>query len=132
MCHQHLAIVKKPYLDLILSGVKTLECRLTRQRRAPYGRIATGHTILLKQSSGPVRAHAVAGRVLEVSGLTPRRIEQLRHRYNDVIMAEAAFWREKRRSRYACLIWLGHVEPVEPYCFIRTHKSLSAWDVLAD
>ena len=42
MANYHLAILKKPYLERILSGRKPIELRLTRTRRAPFGRIAAG------------------------------------------------------------------------------------------
>ena len=38
----HVAIMMKRYLDLVLDGTKTVECRLTRQARAPYEAIEPG------------------------------------------------------------------------------------------
>ena len=54
----HLVIVKKPYLDLILRGDKTIELRLTKGKTSEFGRVLPGDTLFLKISSGPVCATA--------------------------------------------------------------------------
>ena len=50
----HLVILKKPYLDLILAGEKTIELRLTRAKRPACGRVRPGDRLFLKPSGGPV------------------------------------------------------------------------------
>ena len=60
----HLAILKRAYLNLILAGEKTIECRLTRMAKPPFGVVKKGQRIYLKESSGPVRAVARAGKVI--------------------------------------------------------------------
>jgi len=50
----HLAILRQPYLDLIVDGTKTLESRFNTKRAAPFGRVAVGDLILLKGSGRPI------------------------------------------------------------------------------
>ena len=77
----HLAILKQPYLELILRGEKTIECRLTRTPKPPFGVLQTGQRIYLKQSSGPVRGVATAGKVIcrRIDG--PEDLKQIRQKY---------------------------------------------------
>jgi ASC-1-like (ASCH) protein len=109
----HIAVLMKPYLDLVLSGDKTVECRLTRQSIPPHESIERGERIYFKQSAGPYRATAIAEQVLFAGDLTPRRIAQLRRDYNELIRGDAGFWRMKRDSRFGTLIWLRDVEPTD-------------------
>jgi ASC-1-like (ASCH) protein len=109
----HVAVLLKPYLDLILTGDKTVECRLTQQALAPFEQIERGERIYFKQSAGPYRATAVADEVIFERDLTPQRISEIRRDYNDFIRGEEEFWRFKRNSRFLTLIWLGDVQPIE-------------------
>src|SRR5688572_27369686 len=102
----HIAVLLKPYLDLILRGRKTIESRLTHQARDPYERIEPGECIYFKISAGPYGATATAEHVIFEDNLTPKRISEIRRDYNDRICGDAAFWNWKRTSRFATLIWL--------------------------
>jgi len=121
----HIAILKRRYLNLILDGRKTLECRLTRIACSPFRRIEPGEIIRLKESSGPIRAQAVAKRVLFFDKLTPRRIQQIRNDYNGEILAPEEFWQERLDCLYGSLIWLDKIQKVTPYRIGR--KGLKAW-----
>lgn len=109
----HVAVLLKPYLDLILEGTKTIECRLTQQALAPFEQIDPGERIYFKQSSGPYRAMAVADEVLFECDLTPNRVRDLERDYNEFIRGEKHFWQLKRNSRFLTLIWLREVQPIE-------------------
>ena len=109
----HVAVLLKPYLDLILAGEKAIECRLTRQPRAPYEQIEPGERIWFKQSAGPWGATAVAEHVLFEANLTPRKIKELQRNYNHQIRGDQQFWDWKADSRYCTLIWLTDVKPTQ-------------------
>lgn len=108
----HIAVLLKPYLDLVLTGEKTVECRLTQQALAPFELIEPGDRIYFKQSSGPYRATAITDEALFERDLTPRRVEEIKRDYNEFIRGEEEFWRIKRNSRYLTLIWLREVQPI--------------------
>ncbi|HWB20432.1 MAG TPA: ASCH domain-containing protein [Phycisphaerales bacterium] len=105
----HVAILLKPYLDLVLAGKKTVECRLTRQACAPYEAIEAGERIYFKQSSGPYGATAIAEQVLFRDTLTRSAVRELWRAYNHLICGEAEYWRLKQASRFCTLIWLSDV-----------------------
>jgi len=106
----HIAVLLPQYLDLILSGEKTVECRLTKQARDPFENVETGERIYFKASAGPYAATAIAEHVLCEQGLTPRRVSEIKRDYNHLIRGEDQFWRWKRDSRYCTLVWLKEVQ----------------------
>jgi len=124
----HIAILKRPYLDLIISGRKRLECRLTRVACPPFKKISSDQKVLLKQSAGPVRAQAVVEKVLFEENLTPARVDEIYRSYNDLILAQDDFWHNRRDCRYCSLIWLKNITPCSPYR-LRT-RGLKAWHIL--
>ncbi len=106
----HVAVLLKPYLDLILRGEKTVECRLTQTARDPFERVEPGERIYFKQSSGPFAATAIVEHVLGEANLTPRRVGEIKRDYNHLIKGEDAFWKFKRNSSYCTLVWLSDVQ----------------------
>ena len=121
----HTAILKRHYLNLILSGQKRIECRLTRILCPPYRQIATNETVFLKESSGPVRSEAIVKKVEFFENLSPEKINRIMSKYNDQIMAASDFWESRRHCRYCTLIWLRNIRAIEPYRIKR--RGMQAW-----
>lgn len=107
----HLAIVEPCYLDLILSGEKTIECRLSRTRREPLGSVWAGERIYFKARGGRVGCSAVVTRVDEYLDLSAAGIQRLRERYDALVRGSDEFWRSRLAARYAMFAHLG-----EPRC----------------
>ena len=125
MARSHIAILKRPYLDLILTGEKTMECRLTRTARAPFKRIAPGEVVLLKESAGPVRGCAVVSKVKFCELSTAADVAAVKARYNSRIMGADDFWAQRSTCRYCTLIWFKAVRRVEPYRIAT--RGMRAW-----
>lgn len=109
----HVAVLLKPYMDLILQGKKTVECRLTKDARDPFENIEAGERIYFKLSAGPYAAMAIAEHVMFESNLTPARVNEIRRDYNDLIGGDATYWAWKRDAKYCTLIWLKDVAPID-------------------
>lgn len=62
----HLAVLAKPYLELIMDGIKTIESRFSRNGCAPFGCVANGDVVLLKPSGGPVMGFFTVSGVWEL------------------------------------------------------------------
>ena len=128
MPNYHLVILKKPYLDAILAGRKTIESRFTKTKRHGFGRIHPCDKLFLKISAGPVCAVATVAKVKNYENLTPQQITNLKKQYNHSIMGSDEYWLSKTGSRFGFLVWLSSISPVEP---IRIDKNdLRAWVVL--
>lgn len=128
MAKSHLVILKKPYLEAILSGRKTIESRFTKTKCPPFGQIEAGDRLFLKLSSGPVCGRAAVAKVKSFADLTPTKIFELKKRFNHAICGSDQIWQNKLDCRYGLLIWLKGVGSVEPRRIDK--KDWRAWVVL--
>jgi len=127
--NNHLVILKKPNMDAILDGRKQVESRFSRVRGPAFGRVFVGDRLFLKVSSGPVCAIARVAAVENFEDLTPRRIIELKQRYNRYIVGSDEYWRSKSDSKFGLLAWIEDVRHIEP---VRISKNdWRAWVVLA-
>ena len=111
--NHHLVILKKPYLEAIWAGGKTLELRLTRARRPVSGRVSPGDRLLLKASGGPVCGLATVEAVEHYEDLTPERIVEIRRRYGNRIGGDDTVWESMMDCRSGFLVRLADVRPIE-------------------
>jgi hypothetical protein len=125
----HLAILREPYLSRILMGVKTIESRFLRMRTAPYGRVAVDDRLLLKRSGGPIAATARVAKVALYDNLTPARVAALIDQYAAGLCLDDDVLDRAQRSRYAVLIWLSDVTPIE-HPPLLNKRDRRAWVVL--
>lgn len=110
----HLAVMHEPYLSLILAGRKTVESRFGKRQIAPYGQVSRGDVLLFKHQSGPVAALAEV-RHADFYVLDPPTWELVRERFARSLCAnDPTFWEQRRLARYATLMRLGAVRPIEP------------------
>lgn len=124
----HLVILKKPYLEAILEGRKTIESRFGLDMREPFGRVRVGDMLLLKESSGPVCAKAAAAEVKNYESLCPRQMLELKKQYNERICGDDIYWQSKMDCRFGLLVRLKDVERIEPVRIDK--KDWRAWVVL--
>jgi ASC-1-like (ASCH) protein len=124
----HLVILKKPYLDLILSGRKMIESRLTKTKTAAFGRVQAGDVLFLKASGGPVCATATAADVKYYPNLTPEKVAQIRQQYGTQISGDDTVWNELMDRTCGFLVWLADVRRIEPVRIAK--KDWRAWVVL--
>ena len=130
MKRNHLVILKKQYLDLILSGTKTIESRLLKTKHPPLGQINPGDKLFLKQSSGPVCATARVKSVKTFENLTPQKISELKNLYNDEILGPDEYWQLKSDCKFAIFAWLENVKEIPPVNINK--KDWRAWVVLTE
>ena len=126
----HLVILKKTYLDLILSGEKTIESRLTKGRTAAFGHVQAGDKLFLKASGGPVCATATVAEVKYYPNLTSADIAGIKREYGKEIGGSDAVWETLMDRKCGFLVWLGDVRRIEPVRIEK--KDWRAWVVLAE
>jgi len=110
--HCHLAIVSEPYLTRILTGEKSIESRFSKVTSLPYGGVLPNDVLLLKETSGPLRAIAVVSFVSTHGPLSPGQAHELMQRHQERLCLDSEFVAAKRNSRYATLMHLDGVFPV--------------------
>lgn len=124
----HLAVLNEPYLSRILAGCKQVESRFSRVRGAPYHCVNPNDVLLLKESSGPIRAIALVAEVEYHGPLSPGEAEELMETHKDRLALGESFAARKRSALYATLIRLGSVYPVPP--LVINKRDRRAWVVL--
>jgi ASC-1-like (ASCH) protein len=126
--NRHLVILKKPYIDAILAGRKTVESRFYQTKHKWLSQISAGDKLFLKASSGPVMATATVADVKLFDNLTPRQIAELKKQYNQHIIGDEQYWQDKMNSHFGVLLWLKDVRQITPRCI--TKYDWRAWVVL--
>jgi ASC-1-like (ASCH) protein len=130
MLNYHLVILKKPYIEAILSGRKPVESRFWKTRRYAFGHVTPGDKLFLKQSSGPVCGMATVEAVKNFENLTPEQIVAIKRQYNHLIGGADEHWQKRTDCKFGFLVWLKDVRTIEP---IRIHKKdWRAWVVLTE
>jgi len=124
--HDHVAILREPYLQEILDGKKTIESRFSRVKCPPYEVVSPGDTIYLKRTGGPIVATATAGLITfmhAMHGVIDIKEVAAKH---PGIRARDDYINTKAESRYGTLIWLENVTKLpEPVAFPK--KDRRAW-----
>lgn len=111
---QHIAILRQPFFNMVLSGEKTIESRWSMNKTAPYNKVSVGDEILLKETGKDVTATA---KVKEVKyfELTPQLVEDIRIKYGKAIGTDKfEDWQTTLHKKYCTLIWLEDVKRVSP------------------
>jgi hypothetical protein len=108
----HLMIVPPSSVPDLLSGRRTVEPRLGRDRRAPYGRVCPGDEVFIMATGGTVFGVCTVERVDEFEGLEPTDIDRLRDSYEARVHAGEDFWASKQDASFATMVWLGAIRPV--------------------
>lgn len=109
----HLVILRPPYLDMILSGAKTVESRLSRRRHPAAARCQVGDWLYLKRVGGDVEGRASVVAIDRYADLDPARLRGLAEEWAGRVAAtEAEDWyqRMKQDARHALFLTLADVQ----------------------
>ena len=125
---QHIAILRQPFFNMVISGEKTIESRWSMHKVAPYGKVGVGDEILLKETGKNVTATAKVKDV-KYYELTPEMVEEIRIKYGKQIGTDNfEDWKDTLQKKYCTLIWLEDVKHISP---IKVQKSNGAgWIVV--
>lgn len=110
----HLAVMREPYLKLLLDGHKTIESRFSINRVSPFEDVCVGDVLAVKQQSGPLVGLCVVEHAAFYE-LDPPTWRLLRHQFARPLCAEDDdFWATRERARYATLMTVVHAHWVDP------------------
>lgn len=124
----HLVILRGRYIEGILAGTKTIECRLSRTRQAPFASVQAGDRLWFKVVSGPILLTASVGRSRFIHPVTPRILRSIRRDYGRRIQAGSDFFGRHSQAQYASLIDIANVERIAPLEIVKRDRR--GWVVL--
>ena len=130
----HLAVLTPGWIELILTGDKTIESRFTKRRSAPFGKVNAGDVVFMKESGGLVKGAFRVGKVDTIEKLTYELRIAIDASFREQIFGTPYFtehWDQWKASNHATLIHIA--EPVafkEPFAFPKRDRR--AWVVLDD
>lgn len=109
---------KKDILDKILSGEKTIETRFTKNKCAPFKKVAEGDVLFLKAVGEDVIAKTVDKKV-ENHVLSEQKLREIANFYYKDIGVEDSqierFVLKRKDKNYAVLVWLSEVQDISPF-----------------
>ena len=112
----HIAVMREPYLELLLTGRKTIESRFSVNRICPYQAVAVGDILALKAQSGPIVGLAIIEHAAFYE-LDPDTWAHLRSQFSAPLCAEDdSFWRQRAGARYGSLLRVAepaHTPPLD-------------------
>lgn len=116
----HLAVMIEPFLDYLLSGVKTIESRFSKYQIAPYERASPGDLVFLK--AGPVVGVFTISSVSFIP-LAGDALRSIRDQYARAICAEdEEFWVARADRRFASLLEVADVRKLPPVSISKRDK----------
>lgn len=125
----HLVVVRQNYLNLLLSGKKHIECRLSAVCRPPFESVSRGDVLWLKLPSREIMGVARVAECRFRSLESGSDLIAWVRRFGNGIHAEAAFYRDAVAwARYATLVWVESVVRISPMCVTKSDQR--AWVVM--
>ena len=124
----HLAVFNEPFLGFIADGTKTIESRFSKNRIAPFERIAKGDIILLKRPGEGITGVCIVDKVWFYR-LLPGTIASIRSEFGLGICAEDdKFWDDRKEASYCTLMWVSRYMGFESIPI--TKRDRRGWVVL--
>lgn len=124
----HLAVMRQPYMDYVMQGLKKVESRFSKKICAPYRCVNKGDIVLFKETGGAIRALSRVTEVKYYGYLNQEQTMGLMSNHKEELMLSEDFIEEKRESHFASIFYLGEVLPVPS---IKVEKrDMRSWVVL--
>ena len=129
---EHLAILKRSWnlTEKIATGKKKIESRWYKQKRAPWNKIKPEETIYFKNSGEPVTMTASVEKVLQFSGLTPKKVRKIISDYKGLIAIQnpRESYEMNKDKKYCMLIYLKNPKKIQPFNINKAgYGNMSAW-----
>lgn len=115
MMKKHLAIMKRPVIEAILNGEKTIETRFSQHKIAPFGKVSVGETIYMKPPGEDIIGQFKVKKVIFYEGLSPEDLDKIFADFGKQIgigdkKTDENYHQEKRNSSYGTLIFISESE----------------------
>ncbi|OGD84156.1 hypothetical protein A2165_02905 [Candidatus Curtissbacteria bacterium RBG_13_40_7] len=106
---KHLAIFKPEDAAKIFFGTKKIEGRFSQIKIAPYGKVSSGDTVLVKIPGEKIIGQFLVDRVIYFDHPKPDELEVIKKRYASGLSLSKAYWLEHEKVNYATLMFIKSV-----------------------
>jgi ASC-1-like (ASCH) protein len=113
----HLAIMRNPYLRMIIDGKKTIESRFTVNKIAPFHKVSKGDVIYFKQSGK--QDIVLAATVTKAEYYEGAIAFETLRKYQSEIGIDEEYIQKKSKAKYLSLFWLEYVRWVKCIHFVK-------------
>jgi len=110
---EHLAIMDKNTIKMILNGEKTIETRFSKNKISPYQKVKIGDKVYLKESGKNIIAFFEIEKAIFFKDLNSGKIKEIKNNYNNLIKASDDYWNKKLNSNYGTLIFIKNVKKLD-------------------
>jgi hypothetical protein len=117
----HVAVMREPYLTLLLEGRKTIESRFSVNRVCPFGAVDAGDVLALKAQSGPLVGLALVEHAAFYE-LDPATLAEIRREFTSRICADGAFWQARANARYGSLLRVAAPLRIQPLRLLKRDR----------
>ena len=119
----HIAIVDKPTIKKIATGIKSIESRFSKNRIKPFNCVCENDLVLLKNSGGAIHGYFFVEKAQFFENFI---LEDIKSKYNEKIAADDTFWNRKQQAKYASLLYCKKAVMTE--CGVFFHrKGMDGW-----
>lgn len=112
---KHLAIFSKEDLEVLFSGKKTIELRLSQKKIPPFLEASAGDLVYIKARGADIKGQFIIKKVIYFESLEAKDWELIKSHYWDRISLgskerDEKFLRSHEQAKYATLIFLENIE----------------------
>ena len=127
--------MRKSTIEAILSGVKTVETRFSRNKIAPFGVVSVGDLVYMKPPGEDIVGQFRVKKVFYFEGLIEEDMNKIFADYGQQINVgdeeeDGKYYREKRESLVGTLIFIADSERFITSPIKVRKKDLRGWMVL--
>ncbi len=106
---KHLAIFDSDSAGAIFSGKKKIEGRFSQIKIPPFGKVASGDTVLMKISGEAIVGQFEVDRVLYFDHPKSEELASLKKKYAASLCLPKAFWLDREKVSYVTLMFIKSV-----------------------
>jgi len=103
---RHLAVFNREAVEDIFSGKKKVEGRFSQIKIAPFGKVSTGDTVLIKLPGEEIVGQFLVDRVVYFDHPTAREVDEIKKKYSKSLLLAKIFWKDKEKINYVTLMFI--------------------------
>ncbi len=124
----HIAILSKKYLPLIISGKKIIESRWYKFKRDPYKNIFPNDLIYFKESGSLVSVKAKVKKVLFFNNLNRYKTLEILAKYEKKLCLPLSHSAKLKEKNFCVLIFIKNVKKIRPFVINKKgYGAMCAW-----